>query len=175
MGKRKRMDKRIEKRMEKIIVSGLGIALVVCMIMGIISLVRSYTREEAIVEEATVEEFQAQVADLKQQLAELQAQLQTQQPLTLLSPNSGEKWVIGKTYQIKWQSIGVNKVTIELLSADVRKTITSFPNNPGFYNWTISSDIVPNDKYKIRVISYELSPAISDLSDDYFSIVERDK
>ena len=45
--------------------------------------------------------------------------------LTVLSPNGGEKWEVGKTYSITWKSNGLDQVNINLLSAD--------PVNEGSY------------------------------------------
>ena len=37
-----------------------------------------------------------------------------QPSITVISPNGGERWEIGKTYEIRWESQGVNYVNIYL-------------------------------------------------------------
>lgn len=54
--------------------------------------------------------------------------------ITVISPNGGEKWEVGKTYSIRWKPGGLEKVNINLLSAD--------PIDEGAYRVTrIVSDI----------------------------------
>lgn len=91
--------------------------------------------------------------------------------INIISPNGGEKWEVGKTYPIKWESVKVEKVAIELVGPETKQKIIVLSDNPGFYNWTIGSDIVPNDKYKIQVTAYDTYLSVSDLSNDYFSII----
>ena len=92
--------------------------------------------------------------------------------LTVISPNGGEEWVIGETYDITWESNGLDKVTIYLYGLSLRKTIVSnISASQGFYSWEISSDIDPDARYKIVVGCTEGSHFYSDDSDNYFSIV----
>ena len=78
--------------------------------------------------------------------------------IKVLSPNGGETWEMGKEYEIKWQSSGVNKVFINLMVPikTLNKpahyaSICGFPPQPassGSYKLEISScgNIVPADR-----------------------------
>ena len=95
--------------------------------------------------------------------------------LTVLSPNGGEQWVIGETYQVTWKSQGLDTVAgINLIDYtpgdryDHQYGIASMvPASSGKYSWTIPSHIMPGANYKV-VVGYE---EINDFSDDYFSII----
>ena len=92
--------------------------------------------------------------------------------ITVLSPNGGEKWVIGSTHKITWTSKGVNKVLIELdrgnqgwhLAYNVDAAL-------GEYKWTISNSVTPADDYKIKIIGQGDAAGVEDASNNYFSIV----
>jgi len=47
--------------------------------------------------------------------------------IKVLSPNGGEKWVVGNIYNITWRSSGIEKVNIYLEETDVMCTITCAP------------------------------------------------
>jgi hypothetical protein len=112
----------------------------------------------------------------------------------VISPNGGNKWITGKTYDIKWQAQGVGEVVIELIdyscSSEISKTIaTNIPASRGSYSWKVPSDFFqsqanvycvthygwrPGDNFKIFIA--ELKPngtyGVQDESDNYFTIVE---
>jgi len=53
------------------------------------------------------------------------------------------------------------------------KSLGTFDGRTALYRWTITSDVVPDDKYKIEVSGHTSDGrVISDESDGYFSIVE---
>lgn len=96
--------------------------------------------------------------------------------ITLLSPNGEEEWTIGETYNIRWESQGLETVAginlIDYTPGDrygYQYGIASMvPASSGNYSWTIPSNIVPGIKYKV-VTGYE---STNDFSDGYFSIIE---
>jgi len=116
--------------------------------------------------------------------------------ITVISPNGGERWVKGKTYDITWGSAGVDKVDIYARKIDptmvcatcivgiycppcngtlIAKNISA---SSGKYSWTIPSDIALGDKYKIQIGDtgfYLGQNNIFDESDNYFSIVEKEE
>jgi len=88
--------------------------------------------------------------------------------ITVLSPNGGEQWQIGQTYQIRWN--GDNVPTGAVIGIALQDTQTAnnylFTNisNSGLVNWTIPNNIVPG-QYRMRIFC---SKGISD--DRYCSI-----
>jgi len=110
---------------------------------------------------------------------------QTVQPsITITSPNGGESWAIGSNQIIKWQSTSTKAVVVNLMKNG--NFLTSL-NNPkiqsnGYLNLTIPNKICggdgcgplqPGSDYKIQVqlINNDGSTAVSDMSDNNFSIV----
>jgi len=100
--------------------------------------------------------------------------------ITVISPNEGEKWVVGNTYQIFWESTGIlqtDKIRIAVIdytnpSNSVESDlIYNLAGNLGAYSWTIPSNFKTGDKYKIKVEACRITQCYSDESDNYFSIV----
>ena len=93
--------------------------------------------------------------------------------ITVISPNGGEKWMIGETYEITWGKSGINQVVVDLYKNDVffdSIVISSIEK----ISWKVQQkdpSNLPGDKYKIR-ISDRANPDIFDQSDNYFSIVK---
>ncbi|PIP23720.1 MAG: hypothetical protein COX90_02840 [Candidatus Nealsonbacteria bacterium CG_4_10_14_0_2_um_filter_38_17] len=96
---------------------------------------------------------------------------QPQKSITILSPNGGEKWQIGQTYEIKWVASGLSSVGINIEN-DAINLSTGIADNvsPGIgsYSWTIPSSLAVGDKYEILIGGEK----VIDVSDNYFSIVE---
>jgi len=99
--------------------------------------------------------------------------------IILLSPNGGERWEIGKSYDITWIREGeFEEIVVELARYPEKglpeyKSLGTFDGRTALYRWTITSDVVPDDKYKIEVLGHTSDGrVISDESDGYFSIVE---
>jgi len=111
--------------------------------------------------------------------------------IKVLFPNGGEKWEVGKTYDITWTSVGVDKVGIALKcvsgpsAGSVISSITNH-NEPvsaslGRYSWTSNFAFgSPSscDKYKIIIAANGVATlpdgniqGVYDESDNYFSIV----
>jgi hypothetical protein len=90
--------------------------------------------------------------------------------IKVLSPNGGEKWQIGQTYEIKWVASGLSSVGINICNEELN-LCTGITENVsagiGSYSWTIPSSLAVGDKYKI-IIGGE---KVNDMSDNYFSIV----
>ncbi len=102
----------------------------------------------------------------------------TVKSITVLSPNGGEKWEIGKTYTIKWNFTGsVPLVNVLLQKDDACSGDVCVPaliiaekiSNGGSYAWVVSAAV--GDVYRI-VIQDSASPAFADQSDTVFSIVK---
>ncbi|PJC51357.1 MAG: hypothetical protein CO031_03015, partial [Candidatus Nealsonbacteria bacterium CG_4_9_14_0_2_um_filter_37_38] len=99
--------------------------------------------------------------------------------ITVLSPNGGEKWVVGKTYEITWRSSGIDKVDVSLcgqipidIAGNCLPVIAEdISANLGKYSWTIPSDISPKDGYRIRIFDGKTN--LQDDTDNYFSIVAK--
>ena len=115
--------------------------------------------------------------------------------IKVLSPNGGEKWVVGNTYNITWESSGIDKVNIYLeeieLPGGIWQTTECLqescdPNvsfcppcdkliasnisaSLGKYSWTIPANQQVLTKAKIAIYSVSAGK-ISDKSDNYFSI-----
>ncbi len=99
-----------------------------------------------------------------------------QPSITVLSPNGGEEWEIGKTYEIRWESQGVETVDIRAVTIHTSPygvlIATGIPASQKTYSWTISSYFSPRDDYKISISGKVNGEVISDESDDYFSIIK---
>ncbi len=102
----------------------------------------------------------------------------TQQPapsIRIGSPNGGESWIKGGTYNITWASAGVSNVSIILIwdtPSGLNSTfIATLNTNPGIYAWTIPSSISTGTSYRVRIFSgvYNTGNIVDD-SDSSFSI-----
>ncbi|HUW71723.1 MAG TPA: peptidoglycan-binding protein [Candidatus Humimicrobiaceae bacterium] len=97
--------------------------------------------------------------------------------ITVLSPNGGEQWVQGNTYDITWTSSGVEKIYMNLVYSNGASAWVAggIEASLGKYAWTISSNIPTGDRLKIIITAEEQVsfPALQDESDNYFTIVSR--
>jgi hypothetical protein len=109
--------------------------------------------------------------------------------ITITSPNGGEKWTRGNTYDITWESSGINKVNIYLKDDSIGVPCTLCVENvycppcgatkiasnisaaQGKYSWTIPSTQSIGSKYKILIWDAAYPVAARDQSDNYFSII----
>jgi hypothetical protein len=111
----------------------------------------------------------------------------------IISPNGGEVWHTGSTYEIKWEG-GPSVIDgISLLdysrpegavgSMPSERGFTPYPiasriPNTGSYKWTVPDNIPRGSAYKIYIASYALEegaprPSLQDdQSDGFFSIVK---
>ena len=102
--------------------------------------------------------------------------------ITVISPNGGEQWVEGKTYDIIWRSSEIEKVRIGAATdkdSSVKHFAFSIAAELEKYSWRIpigyitSFGIPKSDTARIR-ISNSLNSNIFDENDNYFTITEED-
>ncbi|MBU3999741.1 hypothetical protein KKG29_00990 [Patescibacteria group bacterium] len=115
--------------------------------------------------------------------------------ITVLSPNGGEQWQVGKTYSVTWKSSGLEQININLLSADpvnegsyrVARLISNLSASIGNYSWAVPEKteclslpcitLPEHRNHKIEVVdarygrNSSVSKVYSDTSDAPFSIV----
>ena len=96
--------------------------------------------------------------------------------ITVYSPNGGEKWEIGKSYDVKWRNGSGKNTRIELIKGD--KFIEyrgPFPADKTTYSWLLSDSLQSGSDYKILVTSLNSAGLADylyqDRSDAPFSIV----
>lgn len=91
--------------------------------------------------------------------------------ITVLSPNGGEKWLIGETHDILWKYEGTTIAVNIYLTCGVNQLQLAYryPGKEGKYSWKIEN-IQPSDYCRIK-IGDSLNPLIYDISDNDFSIV----
>ncbi len=88
-------------------------------------------------------------------------------------PNGGEVWCAGSTQTIRWSSVGVQNVKIEVSSNGGQSwsvLVASVSAQQGSYQWSIPSTQTPGTQYRIR-ISDAADSTLFDVSDANFSIV----
>ncbi len=104
--------------------------------------------------------------------------------INVTSPNGGESWTKGNTYNIQWTSSGVENVHIDVVfygsPSQAYTLVSNIPASPGSWSWTIGNkwpDLAAG-KYKVRVFTYPL-PASGEWQEgvnydqsDYFKIFE---
>jgi len=95
-----------------------------------------------------------------------------QPSITVLSPNGGEQWGIGKQYSITWNSASsINHVTIALNKSGqyVKNLVRNIISNGSAF-WTPDLGLTPGSDYKIRITDFD--SGVYDESDNYFSIIK---
>jgi len=97
------------------------------------------------------------------------------QSFTLITPNGGESWCIGKTYEIKWNSSQVQgNIILKLQKGNtlLGSIAWNIPNT-GTYSWTINDiqgiPIEPGNDYRVIVRSKD-DHYIEDISNANFTI-----
>jgi len=97
--------------------------------------------------------------------------------ITVVSPNGGEIWQIGSTYQILWTDNICENVRIELWKGGILNTVISASTpSTGLFTWTIpnTNTIVPGNDYKIKIQSVAMNSGstniVYDFSDANFTI-----
>jgi thiol-disulfide isomerase/thioredoxin len=88
--------------------------------------------------------------------------------ITVNFPKGGEDLFTGNSYEITWESGGVDNVHIGLQGPSSRTIANSIPASVGRYSWTVPDDVTLAENYKILIGSSVGS--VSDESDSYFSI-----
>lgn len=92
--------------------------------------------------------------------------------LVLLSPNGGERWVIGSHHIIRWLQTGKPGISVQLellQNNNFVRVIKDATSNDGRYRWKINSNLVPGKGYKVRIVSTE-DKSVGDRSDSAFRI-----
>jgi len=96
-------------------------------------------------------------------------------PITVESPNSGEKWHLGSMQTIQWSYNGEVGSTVKIEALREETVIAMIPSVPigtggsGFFNLTVPSGTPLGTEYRIRVTSTS-DPSITDTSDGPFTI-----
>jgi len=91
--------------------------------------------------------------------------------IRVLSPNGGERWVVGRQQEIRWETENFNGFIRIEYSTDEGgswKEVVAHTENDGVYRWTIPN--TPSSRCLVR-ISDASDGDPWDISDDYFSIV----
>jgi hypothetical protein len=93
--------------------------------------------------------------------------------ITVTSPNGGETWEVGSSYEIKWTGTGIDVVTIEYSQdyGTTWQTIVQTTPNSGSFDWAIPD--IASDQCLVRVTANDGGgdPRPTDVSDEVFSIV----
>jgi len=92
--------------------------------------------------------------------------------IVVTSPNGGEEWCVDSTYDITWESPGIDSVTIEYTTnsgTSWSTIVPSTPAAPGAYPWTIPN--TPSSNCLVRICDAEDNDPC-DTSDNIFSIVD---
>jgi hypothetical protein len=95
-----------------------------------------------------------------------------QPSITVTSPNGGESWTQGGTYNIRWTSNGVSNVMIVLENSNTSNgwhLNYSVPASAGLYSWTVPSSVAAGSGYKITIWD-NTSSSIIDSSNNTFTI-----
>ncbi|MEJ2196267.1 MAG: Ser-Thr-rich GPI-anchored membrane family protein [Ignavibacteriaceae bacterium] len=91
--------------------------------------------------------------------------------MTLTTPNGGEVWQAGMTYNISWTDNINEQVKIDLYKDGLlHSIISSSTNSDGSMNWSIPASMESGSEYIIRITSVD-NPSITDISDSEFTIV----
>ena len=158
----------------------------------LLSLVFGFTGVK-IAKAITIEEIKSQIAVILAKIGEIQKQLDeikksestAAKSIALVSPIGGEKWEVGKSYDIKWNAAGYSSgsnVQIKILDGrfegDSYKGEMTIANtmNSGVYSWKIP-DLLNNNEllgslYKISASIGEENNKLSDVSNNYFTITK---
>jgi len=105
---------------------------------------------------ASIEELLAKIAEIQTQILQLQTQLAQLSSLKITTPNKGEIWELGKSYEIRWISAGrdiISDVTLYLYKGGTLHQTIAATSNIGVYIWGIPIDLEAGNDYKIRVVN----------------------
>ena len=90
--------------------------------------------------------------------------------ISLTSPNGGENWIIGNSYNITWSSSNITNVKIDYTTnsgSNWINIISSTSASAGSYNWTVPN--TPSSQYMVR-ISDAANDSVYAESQEVFSI-----
>jgi|AntAceMinimDraft_16_1070373.scaffolds.fasta_scaffold03461_6 hypothetical protein len=100
--------------------------------------------------------------------------------IKVISPNGGEEWEIGESYNIVWESAGLEEFADNLIVSlfnegeGYTNLVSNISISTNEYSWIIGSEIEAGDSYKVMVTTPGAS-GISDASNICFSIVAKDE
>ncbi len=90
--------------------------------------------------------------------------------VTVVYPNGGEVWQMGKMYEFKWNSLGLEKVIINLSKGDIGYgTLDPVTASLGRVSYLLPSSL-PAGQYKVFIADGTGKSIASDYSDNYFTI-----
>lgn len=90
--------------------------------------------------------------------------------VAVTSPNGGEKWEQGRSFDILWNDNIAENVKIELLKGTaVDQELAASEPSDGSFTWSIASDFPLATDYKIRITSVD-TDSLVDESFDFFAI-----
>jgi len=99
-----------------------------------------------------------------------------EQSINILSPNGGEAWIEGNTYDITWDSSGIEKVDIAVACGGKAWDIAfGVDAESGVYSWKIPDGLISgfgipkSDDMKVRVYD-EKDLSIYDENDNCFTV-----
>ena len=92
--------------------------------------------------------------------------------IEVIFPNGGEKLVKGNTYDITWESKGIeHPITLAIIgSSDYLEIASYIPASSGKYSWTVPYFKNEGGVYKIEILDLS-SMDVRGFSDNYFSII----
>ncbi len=93
--------------------------------------------------------------------------------LKVTTPNGGQKWTTGKSYQIKWsKGTAGAKVKIQLLkNGKAYKWISKSTANDGKHTWKIPTTVTTASTYKVKITS-TTKKTVTDSSNKNFKITK---
>ena len=96
----------------------------------------------------------------------------------IVSPNGGEKWVVGKTYDIKWDCPdGAEADVVDIFIKDKRESVEEMligsliECSLGKYSWKVKNVSSGEDCFKIQLRHVAGAQPVIDESDNYFSVL----
>lgn len=94
--------------------------------------------------------------------------------ISIGSPNGGETWERGRTYNVIWYGGLISNIILVLFKGNniVDTIVGALSNRKGSYLWNIPSNLPVGSDYLIRVEGEYLSSVFWDMSDSGFSIVD---
>ena len=90
--------------------------------------------------------------------------------IRVTTPNGGESWQPGSTYNITWTDNIAENIKLELYKGgSYYSTITSSTLSDGSESWTVPTTLASGTDYQLRITSITNS-SVSDYSNSYFSV-----
>lgn len=149
-----------------------------------VSFIEVFVSREKLIYEISIASGSSDISIFNKMLSTFEFIERQSESTKVLSPNGGETWVVGNTYDITWEKPGVDEVKVVLYRNDkfFDSIIISSINKVAYTVSHKDPTELPGDKYKVRVCKFiELGNAdcdveagetlIMDDSDNYFSIV----